>query len=144
MISSTRSSESASRSSWNDASSVMSASSIPSCSVTTSLTRSKTASLDAAMSPHLPGAGENEPTNSNGAKSRRSYNSRWLGHACTDAADHVVLDAAGREPDRVGDRRAGRVAVRDNREPSQAEQIRAAVGVRVEAPAEPPGGRADQ
>src|SRR6478735_10672116 len=52
MISSTRSSESASRSSWNDASSVMSASSIPSCSVSTSLTRSKTSSRDAAMSPH--------------------------------------------------------------------------------------------
>src|SRR5207249_4345336 len=53
MISSTRSSESASRSSWKEASSLMSPSSTPSCSVSTSLTRSKTSSRDAAMSPHV-------------------------------------------------------------------------------------------
>src|ERR671934_824982 len=53
MISSTRSSESASRSSWKEASSVISFSSTPSCSVKTSFTRSNTSSRDAAMSPHL-------------------------------------------------------------------------------------------
>src|SRR5215211_6967224 len=47
MISSTRSSESASRSSWKDASSVISFSSTPSCSASISLTRSKTSSRDA-------------------------------------------------------------------------------------------------
>src|SRR5437016_2234426 len=53
MISSTRSSESASRSSWKEAPSVISPSSTPSCSVRTSFTRSKTSSRDAAMSPHV-------------------------------------------------------------------------------------------
>src|SRR6266516_2014545 len=52
-ISSTRSSESATRSSWNEASSVISPSTTPSCSVRTSFTRSKTSSRDAAMSPHV-------------------------------------------------------------------------------------------
>src|SRR2546430_2929426 len=140
MISSTRSSESASRSSWNDASSVMSASSIPSCSVRTSLTRSKTSSRDAAMSPHLMGARKNRDA----AKSRRSYNLSLLGQPCTEAADDAVLHAAGGQPDRIRDRGAGRVAVRDHRQATQTEEIRAAVGVGIEAVAEAPGGRADE
>src|SRR5947207_5165381 len=136
MISSTRSSESASRSSWNDASSVMSASSIPSCSVSTSLTRSKTSSRDAAMSPHSCGGWP--------GKSRRSYNLRPPWQACCEAADHVVVDAAGGEADRIRDRRPRGVAVRDHREPAQAEQVGAAVRVGIEAMAEPARRRADQ
>src|SRR3954470_8348394 len=117
MISSTRSRESASRSSWKDASSLISLSSTPSCSVRTSLTRSKTSSRDAAMAPHWLG----------GSKARRSYRARrrsyFLERACgqllAQALDHTVLGAAGREADRIGDRVPAGIAVRDHREAAQ-------------------------
>ena len=67
-----------------------------------------------------------------------------LGEALREALDDPVLGAAGGEPDRVRDRAPARVAVRDHGQPAQAEQVRAAVGVRVEARAQPPRGRPDQ
>src|SRR5438105_5815806 len=139
MISSTRSSESASRSSWKDASSVMSDSSIPSCSVRTSLTRSKTSSRDAAMSPH-----QRSGVKAGGPSARRSYTRGPLGQTRSEPADDVVVDAARGEADRVRDRGARRVAVRDHGEPAEAEEICAAVGVGVEPVPEPPGSRANQ
>src|ERR1700751_4769177 len=135
MISSTRSSESASRSSWKDASSVMSPSSIPSCTVRTSLTRSKTSSRDAAMSPHLW---------ISGAEARRSYSLDRPGKPRCEPPDDVVLDPAGGQPDRVRDRSPRRVAVRDDGEAAKPEQVRAAVRVRVEALPQPSGSRTDE
>src|SRR5262245_36228963 len=132
MISSTRSSESASRSSWKEASSVISLSSTPSCSVKTSLTRSKTSSRDAAMTPRCVW----------GAEARRSYTDAF-GQPLGQPIDDPMLDTARCELDRVADRAPAGVAVRDHREPLQPEEVRAAVGVRVEARAEPAGGRAD-
>src|SRR6476646_2269169 len=133
MISSTRSSESASRSSWNEASSVIALSSTPSCSVRTSLTRSYTSSRDAAMSPHVWGRG-----------CRGAGCSHAPAQILSESADDVILDAAGREPDRVRDRAPGGVSVGDHGEASQAEQVGAPVGVRVEAVAELPRPRPDQ
>src|SRR6516225_2201332 len=90
---------------------------------------------------------------------RQSWGARKSGRSYTDALretlreeiDHAVVDAAGGEPDRVRDRPPRRVAVGDHGEPPQAEEVRAAVRVRIEArpeaaqrrpdeqPAEPPG-----
>src|SRR3982751_2755672 len=111
MISSTRSSESASRSSWKEASSVISLSSMPSCSTRTSLTRSKTSSRDAAMSPHL---------GSIVLRARRCYHA--VGKALLQSLDDGALDADGREPDRIGDGRTRRVAVSDHGETAEPEQ----------------------
>src|SRR5690348_16368770 len=135
MISSTRSSESASRSSWNEASSVISLSSIPSCSVRTSLTRSKTSSRDAAMSPHLW---------FRGLKAGRSYSLHRPGKPGCEPSDDVVLDAAAGQPDRVRDRGVRGVPVGDDGEAAQAEQIGAAVRVGIEALAQPPGSGPDE
>src|SRR5688572_26307211 len=129
MMSSTRSRESASRSSVKDASSVTSPSSMPSCSVRTSLTRSKTSSRDAAISPRLV----------RDAGARGIYH-----HPLRKTIHDAVLDPAGGQPDRVRDRRPGRVSVRDHREPAEPEEVGAAVGVRVEAVPKPTGGRPDQ
>src|SRR5436190_15176286 len=144
MISSTRSSESASRSSWKFASSVISLSSIPSCSVSTSLTRSKTSSLDAAMSPLLR-VGHQERADFNtylGGNLLRSAG--LLADGGGQPADDVVLDSPRRKANRVGDRAARGVAVRDHREAPQSQQVRAAVGVGIEALAHPARGRPDQ
>jgi hypothetical protein len=56
----------------------------------------------------------------------------------------AVLDASGREADRVRDRRPGRVPVGDHREAAQPQKVGAAVRVGVEPRAEPPGGGPDQ
>src|SRR4051812_256289 len=133
MISSTRSSESAPRSSWNDASSLMFSSGICNWSVRTSLTFSYTSSRDAAMSPHW-----------SGVEARRSYNAGLLAQPGCEPPHHVVLDAAGRETDGVLDRARRGIAVGDHREAAQAEQVGAAIGVRIEAMPEVPGSRADQ
>src|SRR2546425_764307 len=114
MISSTRSSESASRSSWKDASSVMSFSSTPSCSVNTSFTRSKTSSRDAAMSPRSWGV--------LGEKARRSYTDTFR-ESLREAVDDAVLDPARGEADGVGDRAPARVAMRDHGEALQTEEV---------------------
>src|SRR6266852_2205642 len=130
MISSTRSSESASRSSWKDASSLISFSSTPSCSTRTSLTRSKTSSREAAMSPLL-GIGFGK---------RADANTLLLGllrHSLAEPPDDVMVDAAGSEPNRVGDRAARRVPVRDHGQAPQPEQVGAAVRVGVEMGAQP-------
>src|SRR5215831_3096704 len=124
MISSTRSSESASRSSWKDASSVTSFSSTPSCSTRTSLTRSKTSSREAAMSP-LSGVGFGKRADANTLLPNLPC---FLGHSLAEAGDDTVVDAACGEANRVRDRGAGGVSVRDHGEAAQAEQIRAAVG----------------
>ena len=78
-----------------------------------------------------------------GRKSGRSYTDA-LGQPLRKPVDDTVVDAPGREPDRVRDRAAVRVAVRDHREAAQAEQVRAAVGVRIEPVPEAAGGRLDQ
>src|SRR5438105_14213461 len=140
MISSTRSSESASRSSWKDASSVISFSSTPSCSTRTSLTRSKTSSREAAMSPLL-GIGFGKRADAN------TLFARFFGlpgHSLAETRDDAVLDAASGEPDRVGDRGAGGVPVGDHRQAAQAEEVRAAVRVGIEMRAQAGGGGLDQ
>src|SRR4029079_11408989 len=73
-----------------------------------------------------------------GWKARRSYNLRPLrpGEACSQAADDVVVDAAGGEPDGVGDRGRRGIAVRDHDETAQAQEVGASVRVGVEAPAQ--------
>ena len=60
------------------------------------------------------------------------------------ALDDPVLDAAGREADRIRDRAAGGVPVRDDREAAEAQEVGASVCVGVEAGAQPAGGRTDQ
>src|SRR4051812_3234339 len=127
MISSTRSRESASRSSWNDASSVISASSTPSCSVRTSLTRSKTSSRDAAMSPQCGFGG----LGNGSSKTARSYTDA-LGEPLREPLHDAVLDAPRREPDGVRNGAPAAVSMRDHGEPAEAEQVGAAVGVGVE------------
>src|SRR5829696_7808304 len=80
-----------------------------------------------------------------GLERARSYSGRPpFGQAGGQPADDVVLDPAGGEVDRVRDRAPGRVAVCDHREAAEAEQVRAAVRVRVERRAEPSGRRSDQ
>src|SRR6478609_3465749 len=128
MISSTRSSESASRSSWKDASSVTSLSSTPSCSTRTSLTRSKTSAREAAMSPLL-GVGFGKRADANTLLARFPG---FLGHPLAESGDDAVVDAPRREADRVRDRCLRGVPVGDHREPAQAEQVPAAVRVGVE------------
>jgi hypothetical protein len=61
-----------------------------------------------------------------------------------EPADDIVLHSARRQTDRVRDRLPARVAVRDDREAAEAEEIGAAVGVRIEPCPEAPGGRPDQ
>src|SRR4051794_18607359 len=130
MMSSTRSRESASRSSWNDASAVISDSSMPSCSVKTSFTRSKTSSRDAAITPH---------SYSKGPKARRSYTGSGAGpgptalalrHVALEPPHDVVLDAPCGESDRVRNGAPGRVAVGDNDDSAHPEEIGAAVRLR--------------
>src|SRR5262249_50478998 len=133
MINSTRSSESASRSSWKDASSVTSLSSTPSCSTRTSLTRSKTSSREAAMSP-LSGVGFRKRADANTLLTRFLG---FLGHSLAQARDDAVVDPARAETNRVRDRRARRVAVRNHGEPAQAEEVCAAVRVGIEMLPEP-------
>src|SRR5262249_36962649 len=79
-----------------------------------------------------------------GWKAGRSYNLSPLRQARSEAADDVVVDATGREPDRIGDRRRRRVAVRDHGEAAQAEEIRASVRVRIEPLAQLPRRWADE
>src|SRR5215211_2209955 len=126
MISSTRSSESASRSSWKDASSVISFSSTPSCSASISLTRSKTSSRDANRLSLL--------FSLSGRGARRCYT---VGEAVGEPAHDAVIDPAGGEADRVRDRLRGRVAVGDHGQPAQAEKVGAAVRLGIEPLAHP-------
>src|SRR2546421_2741969 len=81
-----------------------------------------------------------------GYKARRSYNLRFLRlrQAGSEAADHVMVDAAGRKPDGVGNRGRGRVSVRDHDEAAQAQEVGAAVRVGVEALAEAAPGWTDE
>src|SRR5947209_8637313 len=139
MISSTRSSESASRSSWKDASSVISFSSTPNCSTRTSLTRSKTSSREAAMSPLL-GVGFGKRADANTLLPGFGF----PGHPVREPRDDAVVDPARREADRVGDRAARRVSVRDHRQAAQPEQVGATMGLGVEVGAEPGGRGLDQ
>src|SRR6188472_223331 len=122
MISSTRSSESASRSSWNDASSDNSLSSTPSCSLRTDLTRSATSSRDSATC--------------STSRLERVPGARGLYHALrqslTHQTDDVVLASTRRQPDRIRDRDARARPVRDDHDAPQTEQIRAPGRLRVE------------
>src|SRR6188474_2093339 len=132
MISSTRSSESASRSSWNEASSLISFASTPSCSTSTSLTLSATSSREAAISfSYLPFS--LGPGGTADATTLTRCRRNLFFEPCGDALDHVSGRALGPEGDRVGDRRARAIPVRDDREAAQSEEVRAAVGVRVES-----------
>src|SRR5689334_18981761 len=91
------------------------------------------------MSPrYRSGAGRECPR-----KTARSY-TYALGQPLREPLDHGVLDAARGEADRVRDRRPAAVSVGDHREPAEAEQVRAAVGVRVEAGTQATCGRPDQ
>ena len=69
---------------------------------------------------------------------------RFAGSLSASRADHVVLDAAGGQADRVRDGRAAARAVRDHDEPAQSEQVGAAVGVRVEPRAQAARRRPDE
>src|SRR5437763_2253348 len=135
MISSTRSSESASRSSWKFASSVISFSSTPSCSVSTSLTRSKTSSRDAAMSPR---------SGSGGREAGGLYHAVLPLQPLCEPAGNVVLHSPPRQPHGVRDRAARGVPVRDHRNMPEPEEVCAAVGVGIEALPEPPRGRPNE
>src|SRR6476646_490863 len=107
MISSTRSSESASRSSWKDASSVTSLSSTPSCSTRTSLTRSKTSAREAAMSPLL-GVGFGKRADAN---TLLACFPGFLGHPLAEPGDDAVFDAPRRQAGRRRlDQRPARLA----------------------------------
>src|SRR6187551_1444375 len=132
MISSTRSSESASRSSWNEASSVISFASTPSCSTSTSLTLSAISSREAAISfsylPFVQGPGGTAD-----ATTLPGFRCNPLREARAQALDHLSGRALGPERDRVSDRLPGAVPARDHGEPAEAEKIGAAVRVRIEA-----------
>src|SRR5258705_12499704 len=114
---------------------------MPSCSTSTPLTCSATSSLDAAMSPHslswvkccLFRRQSGFARLAARGAARRSYRLGPLRQTRFEPPADVVLDTARREADRVRDRTRGRVAVRDHGEPAQTEEIRAAVGVGIEA-----------
>src|SRR5207247_7379751 len=74
---------------------------------------------------------------------RRSYTDTFREPLC-QTLHHAVLHAACGEADRVRDRPPAGVSVRDHGEPLQAEQVGAAVGVRVELRPETARGRPDQ
>src|SRR4051812_24428926 len=86
------------------------------------------------MSPHL----NWEP------KAGRSYRVGLDGQAGSKPSDDVVLDAAGRETGRIRDRGRRRIAVCDDDEALETEEIGAAVRVRIEPRAQPPRRRADE
>src|SRR5918994_4421475 len=81
-----------------------------------------------------------------GRESARSYSRlrRPFRQTSSQAADDIVLDAAGREMDRARDRAARGVAVCDHREAAQPEQVGASVRVRIELAAQPARRRPDQ
>src|SRR4029079_5134533 len=143
MISSTRSSESASRSSWNEASSVISFASTPSCSTSTSLTLSATSSREAAISfSYLPfSLWPSGPADATTLP-------RGCRNLFFEAGGHALDDVSGRalraEGDRVGNRLARAGAVGDDHEASQPQQIGPAVGVRVEPFAQASRGGTDE
>src|SRR5206468_462935 len=87
------------------------------------------------MSPHVVWVG--------GRKTGRSYTDA-LGKPLGEPLHDAVLGAPRREANRVRDRLAAARAVRDHRKTTQAEEVRAAVGVGVELRAEPPCRRADE
>src|SRR5581483_7931332 len=62
------------------------------------------------------------PGRTGAAKSRRSYNAALLRQLRSEPPDDVVLDAARGEADRVRERGARRVAVRDHGEAAEAEE----------------------
>src|SRR4249919_2207441 len=136
MISSTRSSESASRSSWKDAASTTSASSTPSCSTRTTFTRSKTSSREAAMSPLL-------AVGTCGGRDANTVLRRLSLESVAELRNDAVLDAARCKPDRVRDRAPRRVAVRDDDDAAETEEICTAKLLRIEARTKPPRGGAD-
>src|SRR6266540_1815794 len=84
------------RSSWKEASSVISPSSTPSCSVRTSFTRSKTSSRDAAMSPHV-GVGVVEGADSNTVLPSRCASRPTTSWSTPRAARRTALAIARRE-----------------------------------------------
>src|SRR6187401_1394520 len=143
MISSTRSSESASRSSWNEASSVISFASTPSCSTSTSLTLSAISSREAAISfsylPFVQGPGGTADATTLPGCRRNSVR-----EACAKALDHPAGRALGAQRDRVSDRLPGTVPVRDHGERAKPEKISAAVRVRIEALAQATRRRPDE
>ena len=69
---------------------------------------------------------------------------RFLTKTLAEFRHDAVLDASRRQPDRVRDRHTRGVAVRDDDEAAQPQQVSAAVRLRIEARAEPPRGRPDQ
>src|SRR3954470_17823297 len=143
MISSTRSSESASRSSWNEASSVMSFASTPSCSTSTSLTLSATSSREAAISlSYLPFS--LGPSGTADATTLPRGRRNLFFEACANALDDVSGRTLRAEGDRVGNRRSRAGAVGDDYETSQPQQIGAAVGIRVEPLAQAARGGTDE
>src|ERR1700716_690601 len=77
------------------------------------------------------------------SKTARSYTDA-LREPLREALDDVVLDAACRKSDRVGDSAPAAVSVGDHGESTQAEQVRAAVRVGVEPGAQPACGGSDQ
>src|SRR5471032_2561559 len=78
-----------------------------------------------------------------GCKTARSYTDA-LGEPLREPLDDPMLDAAGGQSDRVRNRFSTRVAVGYHGQAAQAEQVRAAVGVGVEAGMQPPRGAPDQ
>src|SRR5262245_16379412 len=143
MISSTRSRESASRSSWNEASSVISFASTPSCSTSTSLTLSAISSREAAISiSYLPFSLGPEGTADATTLTlgRRNLFLEVRGNPL----DHVSSRSLRAQRDRVGDRGARAIAVGDDREAAKPEEVSAAVCVRIEPVAQPACGWADE
>src|SRR6185312_5500602 len=143
MISSTRSSESASRSSWNEASSVIAFGSAPSCSTNTSLTLSATSSREAAISVSYLPFSQGPSGTADGTTLPRGCRNFFL-QAPGDALHDISGRALCPERDRVRDRGARARSVSDDHESSQPEQIGASVGVGIEPLAETARRRADK
>src|SRR3954469_22053715 len=143
MISSTRSSESASRSSWNEASSVIWFSSTPSCSTSTSLTLSATSSREAAISlSYLPFV--QWPGRTADATTLPRGRCNPLDEPGGDARDDLLRGALRGERYRVRDRRPRAVPVGDHGQAAKPEEIGAAVGLGIEPLAQLPGCGSDQ
>src|SRR3954451_2881660 len=143
MISSTRSSESASRSSWNEASSVISFSSTPSCSTSTSLTLSATSSREAAISlSYLPFV--QWPGRTADATTLPRGRCNPVGEPGGNALHHLLRGALGGQGDRVRDRGPRAVSMGDHGQAAEPEEIGAAVGLGIETLAQFLGCRPDQ
>src|SRR5207253_3343412 len=79
-----------------------------------------------------------------GPKAGRSYGLSPVGQPAGEAGYDVVLDAPSAQPDRVRDGAPRRVPVRDHDESAQAEEVCAAVRLRVEPLAQAARRRPDE